>query len=207
MLIRQPEMLLQGDGNYEDFQIEKIYICSNANIWTLHLAWYSFQYLVGSNYSRNRKEIQCGHFALDCWVVHLKLFSSEANLYIVFDSMKGKLRVFKECPECRPCPGQLKNSQGCIKVPFPPPGGNRIKLLGKKIKWGRREGKREGRRRGWEGKREGNGRREREGKARGKRREREEGKEKGSEREGKWKRGEWRDKEKWEVGEGNQVAT
>ena len=30
--------------------------------------------------------------------------------------------------------------QGCIKLPFPPPGGNRIKLFGKKIKLGRREG-------------------------------------------------------------------
>ena len=32
---------------------------------------------------------------------------------------------------------------GVYKVPSPPPWGNRIKLLGKKIKWGRRERKRE----------------------------------------------------------------
>ena len=58
--------------------------------------------------------------------------------------------------------------QGCIKLPKEG-GGNRIKLLGKKIKLGRRKG--EGRREG-EGKREereGNGRRrEREGRQEGK---------------------------------------
>ena len=47
--------------------------------------------------------------------------------------------------------------QGCIKLPFPPPRprGDRIKLLGKKIKWGRRKG---------EGKKKGKGREEWKGK-------------------------------------------
>jgi len=63
----------------------------------------------------------------------------------------------------------MKPVQGCIKFPIPPPwgGGNRIKLLGKKIKWGRRkeEGKkgRGGKKR--RGRKKGRGRRrEREGK-------------------------------------------
>ena len=58
-----------------------------------------------------------------------------------------------------------------VEYSSPPPweGGNNIKLVGKKIKLGRREGKREVKRKG-EGKREG----KREGKKR-----REEGKRKG----------------------------
>ena len=81
----------------------------------------------------------------------------------------------------------LNSLQGCIKFPIPPPGGgNRIKLLGKKIKWGRRK---------WKGKK-GKGREEGKGKKKGKGREggkgRMEGERKGrgsnegkSEREGK----------------------
>ena len=50
------------------------------------------------------------------------------------------------------------------KVASPPPGGNRIKLLGRKIKWGRRGGEKgKGR-----GKREGEGRREGEEEGKGK---------------------------------------
>ena len=59
----------------------------------------------------------------------------------------------------------LPHNAGVYKVALPPPplGGNRIKLLGKEIKGGRREGegKREGkkrRREGKEGREEGIGR-------------------------------------------------
>ena len=56
------------------------------------------------------------------------------------------------------------NHSVVYKVAFPPPpGGKRIKLLGKKIKWRRREGEVK---RDWEGKRM-------EGEGKGKRRERE----------------------------------
>ena len=52
--------------------------------------------------------------------------------------------------------------QGCIKFPIPPPGGGyRIKLLGKKIKWGRRKGE------GKKGREEGKERMEGERKGRG----------------------------------------
>ena len=77
-------------------------------------------------------------------------------------------------------------------MPSTPLGGNKIKLLGKKIKRERRE----------EGK--GSGK-----KGNGRRREREEGREKGSEREENRKRrerGERTQVEKWEVGEGNRVS-
>ena len=70
-------------------------------------------------------------------------------------------------------------TQGHIKLPPPPLSGNRNKLLGKKMKWERREGEMERKRKGL-GKKgkgiEGEGK----GKARRKRREREKGGEKGS---------------------------
>ena len=94
-------------------------------------------------------------------------------------------------------------------MPIPPSsgGGNRIKLLGKKIKWGRSEaeGKKGRGRKEGEGRREGEAKRE-EGKGGGRRREerRREGeagrksrewKEKGKGREGKGKKGRGKDKE------------
>ena len=100
--------------------------------------------------------------------------------------------------------------QGCIKFPFPPPwgGGNRIKLLGKKIKWGRRKGegkkgreREEGKGKGREGEAmreemKGKGRSEGEGKVKGRREEgrregegKREGEAKREEGKGRWKKG------------------
>ena len=57
-------------------------------------------------------------------------------------------------------------NKGCIKLP-PPPGGDRIKLVEKGIKLGRREGKKEER----NGMEEGKGKARQEGKGKWKRRE------------------------------------
>ena len=91
---------------------------------------------------------------------------------------------------------------GVYKVAFTPPplwGGDRIKLVERKIKWEEERRRQEGRRKG---KREGNGRKREEGREwNGRRRERErEGNGRRREREGKGEK-----KAMWEAGEGNQV--
>ena len=74
--------------------------------------------------------------------------------------------------------------QGCISCSPPTPGGDRIKLLGKKIKWGRRESKGKGEGEGKRGTEEGSKGREWKEKGKG----RQEGTEGRRKREGEGKR-------------------
>ena len=77
--------------------------------------------LFGKSFIRDQRLALREPLDLSCF----RLFSSFFPVYVIF---------LYCCNNC--C-----HLQGCIKFPIPPPGGgNNIKLVGKKIKWGRREG-------------------------------------------------------------------